>query len=815
MSTNNESSGRTRVRWSPAQLARLEQLYGGTAAPVPTDDERAKIVAELSKLQEPSMAGEPTPTDSQVKFWFHNKRSRMRKLEKEANGGASPALNGSGAASGGTASGTRSGTAGTTPTNVPNPPDGLLHSGGSAGVLSTELARLEQLHGSLHSGGGAATATATVTAPAGPPINVEEAPSPVRQFPSAPDIAPAVMATVPVPLTNAPAPAPPHVAAPAPRMRPLAPAPTLNPRPMDMRPPAPAPTFPRPMDIVMGCSQAQKVMALIQQAQIDLNATLLPRTNHEVGTGGCWRAVARIHFVSPDGAVRLNTLEEVAAFVNNRLTPSTPAYPAPMGITHGAGGGGGGGGGSVEEGATAGAGAGGGLLAGTKRKAGELEGGSGGLLSESDLVALNSDVIAEKLAEKLAPVVRETILQATLSTSTNEGTKQGRVEMTAAGDQIIAAPAADAVTPGVATDNNRTGVAKGASAAKTTAAAASAEGQRSPGRRGRPPRNVTSSAPAAINVAVTPATTVTPTVRGRGRPPKTVSTASPPAPASAPSPARVRGRSRSRKDDTAASNPSVAAEPAPDAIAAVPTPAAVAAVPTAPAAPDSTQAAAAERINGFTGPHYPVGTIVRKPFDDIWFVGEIVEVDEDDPLLPYFVRYEDGDEEDMEHDELAKWVVKGKSEKKEMAKKLIGVRGGNIGATATTEVPAEAAPTAAAAAVVAVEAATEVGEEEEAAVAEEEISDDEDDDEAVANLAAENPMRNRQVIDQALRECARNKLGVGQPDGFQHGHITIKVIQGRLPPSAHPRVNNTLKAWVEALVAYDGKLIDPPPPPSL
>ena len=462
------------------------------AAPVPTDDERAKIVAELSKLQEPSMAGEPTPTDSQVKFWFHNKRSRMRKLEKEANGGASPALNGSGAASGGTASGTRSGTAGTTPTNVPNPPDGLLDSGGSAGGLTTELARWEQLHGALHSGGGAATATATVTAPAGPPINVEEAPSPVRQFPSAPDIAPAVMATVPVPLTNAPAPAPPHVAAPAPRMRPPAPAPTLNPRPMDMRPPAPAPTFPRPMDIVMGCSQAQKVMALIQQAQIDLNATLLPRTNHEVGTGGCWRAVARIHFVSPDGAVRLNTLEEVVA--RKPSHPSTFAYPAPITARsrrrrrrrrRKRGGGSDGGSGSRRG-------------PSTKRKAGN--GGGSGLLSESDLVALNSDVIAEKLAEKLAPVVEDDFSSALSFDQRGSGKASGDDGT----EPIIAVPRRRRCHPGVATDNNRTGVAKGASAAKTTAAAASAEGQKITGSAWATPKERYFFRTAAINAAVLP-----------------------------------------------------------------------------------------------------------------------------------------------------------------------------------------------------------------------------------------------------------------------------------------------------------------------
>jgi hypothetical protein len=55
--------------------------------------------------------------------------------------------------------------------------------------------------------------------------------------------------------------------------------------------------------------------------------------------------------------------------------------------------------------------------------------------------------------------------------------------------------------------------------------------------------------------------------------------------------------------------------------------------------------------------YFAKGSIVRKQFGNTWFVGEIIEVDDSDPTLPYFVRYEDGDEEDMTHAELAKWVI--------------------------------------------------------------------------------------------------------------------------------------------------------------
>ena len=51
------------------------------------------------------------------------------------------------------------------------------------------------------------------------------------------------------------------------------------------------------------------------------------------------------------------------------------------------------------------------------------------------------------------------------------------------------------------------------------------------------------------------------------------------------------------------------------------------------------------------------GTKVRKKFSDQFFDGEVVEVDMDDPDLPYLVRYNDGDEEDLTHAELEKIKV--------------------------------------------------------------------------------------------------------------------------------------------------------------
>ena len=149
----------------------------------------------------------------------------------------------------------------------------------------------------------------------------------------------------------------------------------------------------------MGSFQALHVTSCLQQAQNDLDAALRARGVNMVGGVG-WRAVARIHFVSPDGVVKLNTFEDVAAFVSNRLVTSDPTTL----VTHGGGRGGEGEGGGVGVGA-AGASS---MGMGIKRKAGQLDdGGTSGLLSYSDLAALNSDVIAEKLAEKLAPVVRE------------------------------------------------------------------------------------------------------------------------------------------------------------------------------------------------------------------------------------------------------------------------------------------------------------------------------------------------------------------------------------------------------------------------
>jgi hypothetical protein len=61
------------------------------------------------------------------------------------------------------------------------------------------------------------------------------------------------------------------------------------------------------------------------------------------------------------------------------------------------------------------------------------------------------------------------------------------------------------------------------------------------------------------------------------------------------------------------------------------------------------------------------------------------------------------------------------------------------------------------------------------------------------------------------RETARTKLGPGCPGGFHKGHITVKSIQCRLPPAAHPAAGNAgLNEWVEALLAFTGELLPPP-----
>ena len=39
-------------------------------------------------------------------------------------------------------------------------------------------------------------------------------------------------------------------------------------------------------------------------------------------------------------------------------------------------------------------------------------------------------------------------------------------------------------------------------------------------------------------------------------------------------------------------------------------------------------------------------------FDGEWFKGVVREVDDKDQKLPYFVKYEDGDKEDLSHEEL-------------------------------------------------------------------------------------------------------------------------------------------------------------------
>jgi hypothetical protein len=86
-------------------------------------------------------------------------------------------------------------------------------------------------------------------------------------------------------------------------------------------------------------------------------------------------------------------------------------------------------------------------------------------------------------------------------------------------------------------------------------------------------------------------------------------------------------------------------------------PRASAAAAAAGPAPAAAAAAAAPGGGDAVPSYFPAGSVVCKHFDGKWFMGKIIEVDEDDPALPYFVKYEDGDEEDMSHEELAKWVI--------------------------------------------------------------------------------------------------------------------------------------------------------------
>ena len=52
---------------------------------------------------------------------------------------------------------------------------------------------------------------------------------------------------------------------------------------------------------------------------------------------------------------------------------------------------------------------------------------------------------------------------------------------------------------------------------------------------------------------------------------------------------------------------------------------------------------------------------MRKQFEahpGKWFVGKIVNVDENNNAFPYFVQYDDEDKEDMTHAEATKWVIR-------------------------------------------------------------------------------------------------------------------------------------------------------------
>lgn len=65
----------------------------------------------------------------------------------------------------------------------------------------------------------------------------------------------------------------------------------------------------------------------------------------------------------------------------------------------------------------------------------------------------------------------------------------------------------------------------------------------------------------------------------------------------------------------------------------------------------------APRKNAARTDYFPVGTKIRKMFDGEWFKGVVREVDDKDQKLPYFVKYEDGDKEDLSHEELSRLVV--------------------------------------------------------------------------------------------------------------------------------------------------------------
>ena len=52
------------------------------------------------------------------------------------------------------------------------------------------------------------------------------------------------------------------------------------------------------------------------------------------------------------------------------------------------------------------------------------------------------------------------------------------------------------------------------------------------------------------------------------------------------------------------------------------------------------------------GRNFGIGTKVRKKFDGCWFDGEVVEVHVDDSLWTVEYRYDDGDREDLNENEI-------------------------------------------------------------------------------------------------------------------------------------------------------------------
>lgn len=79
-----EKGLRTRFTWTPAQLARLQELFDGRAGSAPSPDERSGFIAELARLG-------AEPTERQLRKWFDNRKNS--KVAKEG-GGAAAAVDG-------------------------------------------------------------------------------------------------------------------------------------------------------------------------------------------------------------------------------------------------------------------------------------------------------------------------------------------------------------------------------------------------------------------------------------------------------------------------------------------------------------------------------------------------------------------------------------------------------------------------------------------------------------------------------------------------------------------------------------------------